>query len=317
MNLLLYLPGADPAPWLAGCAQYLPQARVQLWSDGDTLENLAPVDYALVWRPPGALLRACTGLRAIFNLGAGVDALLELERRAPGTLPSGVPVIRLDDAGMAQQMTDYVCHAVLRYFRRFDEYAAQQARREWRFIKPHAREAFTVGVMGLGQLGARVAQGLRAFDLSIRGWSRSPRECEGILCYSGADQFDAFLNGCKVLVNLLPNTPQTRDILNQRTFARLAAPAYIVNIARGAHLVEADLLAAIASQQIAGATLDVFRDEPLPATHPFWDEPRISITPHISALTLPADSIAQICKKITALERGERVSGEVDPKRGY
>ena len=140
---------------------------------------------------------------------------------------------------------------------------------------------------------------------------------DGIPCYAGAEQFNSFLDGCKVLVNLLPNTPQTRDILNLETFSRLAAPAYIVNVARGAHLVEADLLAAIANQQIAGATLDVFRDEPLAAAHPFWNEPRITITPHISALTLPADSIAQIAGKIAALERGERVTGEVDLKRGY
>ena len=257
------------------------------------------------------------GLRAIFNLGAGVDAVLEQERNAPGSLPAGVPLIRLDDAGMAQQMSDYVSHAVLHYFRRFDDYARQQANREWRFVKPYAREMFTVGVMGMGQLGSYVARSLRAFDLPVRGWSRSPRTVDGIPCYAGAEQFNSFLDGCKVLVNLLPNTPQTRDILNLETFSRLAAPAYIVNVARGAHLVEADLLAAIANQQIAGATLDVFRDEPLAAAHPFWNEPRITITPHISALTLPADSIAQIAGKIAALERGERVTGEVDLKRGY
>jgi len=317
MDLLLCLPGSNPAPWLAGCAQYLPEARVHLWTEGDSLENLAHIDYALVWKPPAALLQACTGLRAIFNLGAGVDAVLEQERNAPGSLPAGVPLIRLDDAGMAQQMSDYVCHAVLHYFRRFDDYARQQAHHEWRFIEPYARETFIVGVMGMGQLGSRVARSLRAFDLQVRGWSRSPKTMDDIPCYAGAAQFNTFLEGCKVLVNLLPNTPQTRDILNHETFSRLAAPAYIVNVARGAHLVEADLLAAIAGKQIAGATLDVFRDEPLPAAHPFWDEPRITITPHISALTLPADSVAQIAEKIAALARGESVAGQVDLTRGY
>jgi len=315
--LLLYLAGTDPTHWLAACAQHLPQARVRVWSESDTTEDLAGIDYALLWKPPPALLQKCGGMRAIFNLGAGVDALLDLEQRTPGTLPAGIPLIRLDDAGMAQQMIDYVCHAVLHYFRRFDDYARQQAGHEWRFIQPHARETFTVGVMGMGQLGSRVAQSLRGFGLPVRGWSRSPREYDGIRSYAGPAQFDAFLDGCKVLVNLLPNTPETRDILNQRTFAKLAAPAYIVNVARGAHLVEPDLLAAIASKQIAGATLDVFRDEPLTAAHPFWDEPRIRITPHISALTSPTDSIEQIAGKMEALASGEPVTGVVDRRRGY
>ena len=317
MEILLYLGAADPAAWLAACAQHLPAARVRIWSPSEAREAQAQVDYALLWKPPPALLQACSGARAIFNLGAGVDALLDLEQRQPGVLPAGVPIIRLDDAGMAQQMTDYVCHAVLHYFRRFDDYARQQDLCEWRVVEPHARETFHIGVMGLGQLGSRVAQGLHALDFPLRGWSRSPKELDGIQCYAGAGQFDAFLDGCKVLVNLLPNTPHTRDILNRHTFARLAAPAYIVNVARGVHLVEADLLAAIAGQQIAGATLDVLRDEPLPPVHPFWHEPRIRITPHISALTLPTDSVAQIAQKIAALARGERVAGEVDPARGY
>lgn len=313
MELLLYLAGTDPAPWLSACAHYLPDARVRIWAPGDD----GHADYALVWRPPPELLRGRSALRAIFNLGAGVDALLALEQRVPGSLPAGVPLIRLDDAGMGRQMLDYVCHAVLHYFRRCDDYARQQARREWHPLEAHARERFVIGVLGLGRLGAQVAQGLRQFDFPVRGWSRSPRQLDGIECYAGAAQFDAFLESCKVLVNLLPNTPQTQDILNRQSFARLAAPAYLVNVGRGAHLVEADLLAAIAAGQLAGATLDVFHEEPLPPAHPFWDEPRIRITPHISALTLPSDSVAQIAGKIAALARGERVAGEVDRQRGY
>jgi glyoxylate/hydroxypyruvate reductase A len=317
MELLLYLGGVDPAPWLAACALHLPAARVRIWSESDALQPQAPIDYALLWKPPPALFAACGSAHALFNLGAGVDALLDLNQRLPGILPAGVPLIRLDDAGMAQQMTDYVSHAVLHYFRRFDDYARQQRLHEWQMVEPHLRETFHIGVMGLGQLGSSVAQGLRALGFPLRGWSRSQKQLDGIRCHAGVGQFETFLDGCKVLVNLLPNTPQTRDILNRHTFARLATPAYLINVARGAHLVEADLLAAIAGGRIAGATLDVLRDEPLPAANPLWDEPRIRITPHISALTLPADSVAQIAQKIAALERGERVTGEVDPLRGY
>ncbi len=313
MDILLYLPDADLAHWQAACERHLPQARMRLWQEGDD----APADFALVWRPPAALLRDRPGLRAIFNLGAGVDGILALERAHPGTLPAGVPLIRLDDAGMARQMTEYACHAVLHYFRRCDDYDRQQAQGIWQPLPAHRREDFTIGVMGLGQLGAQVAAGLRAFGFPLRGWSRNPRQLEGIACYAGAAQFDAFLQDCKVLVNLLPHTPDTQDILNRQTFAKLAAPAYLVNVARGGHLVEADLLAAIAEGHIAGAALDVFREEPLAPAHPFWREPRIRITPHVSALTLPEESIEQIAGKITALTRGASVSGIVDLQRGY
>jgi glyoxylate/hydroxypyruvate reductase A len=313
MDILLHIPSAEQARWHAACERYLPHARVRLWQEGDD----APADFALVWRPPAALFKRRAGLRAIFNLGAGVDAILALERAHPGTLPAGVPLIRLDDAGMAQQMVEYASHAVLHFFRRNDDYERQQAQGIWQPLPAYRREDFTIGVMGLGRLGARVAAGLRAFGFPLRGWSRNPRRIEGIACHAGAAEFDAFLQGCKVLVNLLPHTADTQDILNRHTFARLAAPAYLVNVARGAHLVEADLLAAIAEGRIAGAALDVFREEPLAPAHPFWREPRIRITPHVSALTLPEESIEHIAGKIAALASGAPVSGIVDLQRGY
>jgi len=151
----------------------------------------------------------------------------------------------------------------------------------------------------------------------VRGYSRSAKQIEGVQTYAGEAQFDAFLDDVKVLVNLLPHTPDTNDVLNARTFGKLAHGAYLVNVARGAHLVEQDLLDAIQHGQIAGATLDVFREEPLPPDHPFWREPRIAITPHISALTLREDSVAQVSHKIQALLRGEPISGVVDLARGY
>jgi len=320
MDLLVYLADTDPAKWLAGFAKRMPHARVRAWTPGDS----GHADYAIVWKPPAQMLATRQGWRAIFNLGAGVDALLDLERATPGLLPPELPLIRLDDAGMASQMAEYVAHTVLRYMRRFDEYAAQQARREWRPLKPHPRTSFQVGVLGLGQLGAQVAQTLVGLGLPVRGWSRSAKDLPGIASFCGEQpfgaQFDAFLSGVRVLVNLLPNTPQTRDILNRDTFAKLAEqgePAYLINVARGAHLVEADLLTALAQQQIAAATLDVFREEPLPQDHPFWSEPRITITPHISALTLRDESIEQIVAKIAAREQGMAVKGMVEVARGY
>ncbi|CAB3796782.1 Glyoxylate/hydroxypyruvate reductase A [Paraburkholderia ultramafica] len=313
MKILFYIPQADAAAWLHDFARALPEAELREWQPGDT----APADFAVVWRPPREMLAGRDTLRAIFNLGAGVDAMLALEHEQLGTLPRNAQLIRLEDTGMAPQMAEYVTHAVLRYLRRFDEYQMLQNERRWEVLDPHPRETFTVGVLGLGVLGAQVAQALAAFGMPVRGYSRSARQIDGIVTFAGEAQFDAFLDGVKVLVNLLPHTPDTGDVLNARTFSKLARGAYLINVARGGHLVEADLLDALASGQLAAATLDVFREEPLPADHPFWQAPRITITPHMSALTLREESVEQVARKINALTRGDTVSGVVNLERGY
>ncbi|MEW9584048.1 2-hydroxyacid dehydrogenase [Paraburkholderia sp. DGU8] len=313
MKILFYLPQTDADQWLHDFARALPEADLREWQPGDT----APADFAIVWRPPHDMLAGRDDLRAVFNLGAGVDALLALEHEQPGTLPRNAQLIRLEDTGMGPQMAEYVTHAVLRYLRRFDEYQTLQNERRWQVLDPHPRETFTVGVLGLGVLGAQVAQAVAAFGLPVRGYSRSARQIDGITTFAGAAQYDAFLDGVKVLVNLLPHTPDTHDVLNARTFSKLARGAYLINVARGGHLVEADLLDALASGQLAAATLDVFRDEPLRADHPFWQTPRITITPHMSALTLREESVEQVARKIKALMRGETVGGVVNLERGY
>ncbi|MFM0271384.1 2-hydroxyacid dehydrogenase [Paraburkholderia aspalathi] len=313
MKILFYMPHSDAAAWLHDFAHALPEADLREWQPGDT----DPADFAVVWRPPREMLAGRDGLRAIFNLGAGVDAILGLEHEQPGTLPRSAQLIRLEDTGMALQMAEYVTHAVLRYLRRFDEYQTLQNERRWEVLDPHPRETFTVGVLGLGVLGTHVAQAVAAFGMPVRGYSRSARQIDGITTFAGEAQFDAFLDDVKVLVNLLPHTPDTGDVLNTRTFSKLAKGAYLINVARGGHLVEQDLLEALASGQVAAATLDVFREEPLPPDHLFWQEPRITITPHISALTLREESVAQVARKMTALMRGETVSGVVDIERGY
>ncbi|REG60687.1 glyoxylate/hydroxypyruvate reductase A [Paraburkholderia sp. BL6669N2] len=313
MKILFYMPHADAAAWLHDFARALPDADLREWQPGDC----APADFAVVWRPPREMLAGRDDLRAIFNLGAGVDAILALEHEQPGTLPRNAQLIRLEDTGMAPQMAEYATHAVLRYLRRFDEYQTLQNERRWEVLEPHPRDTFTVGVLGLGVLGAHVARTLAAFGLPVRGYSRSARQIDGITTFAGEAQFDAFLDGVKVLVNLLPHTPETGNVLNARTFAKLAHGAYLINVARGAHLVEQDLLDVIASGQITAATLDVFREEPLPPDHLFWQEPRITITPHVSALTLREESVAQVAQKIAALVRGDTISGVVNIEHGY
>ncbi len=309
MNIIYYAAGVQPEIWLDAFHHYLPDAQIRRWQEGDD----APADYALVWKPPAAMLRGRRDLKAIFILGAGVDAILQLG----DALPANVPLIRVDDAGMGVQMAEYVSHAVLRYFRRFDEYEVQQNAQLWRPLPAYDKAEFSIGLLGLGVLGNRIIDGLREFGFPLFGWSRSPKNIDGVSCYSGADGLDAFLRATQVLVLILPLTTDTENLIDATQLAKLKSGAYIINVARGGHIVEADLLSMVQSGHIAGATLDVFREEPLALTHPFWQEKRIRITPHISALTVRKESAKQIAEKIAALERGEVVVGVVDQSKGY
>jgi glyoxylate/hydroxypyruvate reductase A len=301
-----------PQPWVDGLKAAFPDAEVSLWSAGDE-----PADYAVVWSPPQQFFDEQTKVKGIFNIGAGVDALMKLR------LPASVPVVRLDDAGMSAQMAEYVCHAVIRHFREFDSYEADIAAGKWSYRKPRLRTDFPIGVMGLGVLGERVSRALAQFDFPVNGWSRSPKTIEGVKGFSGeagGQGFKDFLAASRILVCLLPLTPDTQGIMNLDTLSRLQPGGYVINVARGSHLVDGDLITLIDNGHLAGATLDVFRTEPLPADHAFWKHPKITITPHTSARTLREESIAQIAKKIRSLAAGAPIStlaGVVDPKKGY
>lgn len=293
-------------PWLAALRTALPQAEIEVWAPG-----AGPADYAVVWAPPQAFLDEQPQLKALFSLGAGVDALTQLK------LPPQTKLVRLDDAGMSVQMAEYVVHALIRHFREFDVYQQDVAQGKWSFRRPRLRQDFPVGIMGLGVLGQRVARAVQAFEFPVLGWSRSAKAVDGVRCFSGAAQLPEFLAETKVLVCLLPLTTETQGILNRTILAQLQPGGYVINVARGAHLVEEDLIELLDSGYLAGATLDVFRQEPLPAGHPFWRHPKIIVTPHTAARTLRDESVAQIAQKIMHLERGEPIAGVVDHIRGY
>ncbi|MDA5479429.1 glyoxylate/hydroxypyruvate reductase GhrA [Yersinia intermedia] len=313
MNIIFYHPFFEAKQWLSGIESRLPSAKIRQWRRGDT----QPADYALVWQPPHEMLARRVDLKGIFALGAGVDAILDQERRYPGTLPTGVPLVRLEDSGMSVQMREYVVANVLRYFRRMDEYQLQQQQKMWQPLEPHQHDNFTVGILGAGVLGKSVAHKLAEFGFTVRCWSRTPKQIDGVTSFAGNEKLPAFLQGTQLLINLLPNTPETVGILNQSLFSQLNNRAYVINIARGAHLLERDLLAAMRAGKIAAATLDVFAEEPLPPMHPFWTHPRITITPHIAAITLPEAAMDQVVANIHAIEGGRVPAGLVDVVRGY
>ena len=306
MRILFHASQNKAEPWLAALRTALPGADIAEWQPG-----AAPADHVVVWSPPQQLFDEQPGLRGIFNMGAGVDALLNLQ------LPPNAVLVRLDDAGMSVQMAEFVCHAIIRHFRELDVYERDVAEGKWSFRKPRLRAEFPVGIMGLGVLGERVAQAVAQFEFPVLGWSRSPKDLAGVQCFAGEAGFQRFLAATRILVCLVPLTPETEGILNRNTLQQLQPGGYLINVARGRHLVEEDLIPLLDSGQLAGATLDVFRTEPLPPEHPFWRHPKITITPHTSARTLREDTVQQIARKLLALERGEPIAGVVDRQRGY
>jgi glyoxylate/hydroxypyruvate reductase A len=310
MRILLHRADGKTEPWIKDFGKFLPEAEIELWHAGEKCQTC---DYAVVWSPPEAMLAELAQVKAIFVTGAGVDALLKFS----DALPPHIPIIRLGDAGMAMQMAEYVTHSVLRYFRRFDEYEAQARAGQWAPLPQHAKQDFAIGVLGMGVLGTAVLEALAPFGFPLRGWSRTEKSMAGVQCFHGEQGLDTFLRGTRVLVCMLPLTPETGNVVNRTNMCKLPQGAFLINVARGAHLAEPDLLTLIKSGHIAAATLDVFRNEPLPAQHPFWQEPRITITPHISALTLRRESVQQIAEKIRKVEQGQPVADVVDRNRGY
>jgi glyoxylate/hydroxypyruvate reductase A len=308
VNIVFYSAAENGATWLEALSRVMPEAKIGAWPKTESGE----ADYAIVWKPPQELLAALPKAKAVFNLGAGVDAFAETSALRPD-----LPIIRLEDAGMAEQMVEFACHAVLRCYRELDVYAEQQRAAMWRPRRRLDKRSFGIGVLGLGVMGAAVAQALARFGFPIFGWSRTRKTIAGVASRAGVGELDAVLARARVLVCLLPSTRETRGLLDRARLSRLPRGACVVNVARGELLVEEDLVALLDEGHLSAAILDVFRDEPLPAQHAFWHHPKITVTPHISAATLIDESVEQIAVKIRRLERGLPVTGIVAPERAY
>jgi glyoxylate/hydroxypyruvate reductase len=288
--------------------------RVWLLPDGDC--KPAEVHYAAVWKPGHGELAAFANLRAIFNLGAGVDALM-----ADSSLPK-VPLVRVAVGDLTSRMTEFVVLHVLMHHRQEPYLRASQHAKRWQPKFQWPASAISVGIMGLGMLGSNAADALRRLGFRVSGWSRSPKQIEGIDCFCGKAQLDAFLQRTDILVCLLPLTPETRQILNRGLFAKLnrdgpiGAPV-LINAGRGGLQNEADILACLDDGTLGAASLDVFAEEPLPADSPFWTHPKVVLTPHNAADTDPDEISKYVAQQIDRFEAGGALENVVDPARGY
>jgi glyoxylate/hydroxypyruvate reductase A len=270
------------------------------------------IEYALVWKPPQGELKTYPNLKAIFSLGAGIDHLA-----SDPELPQGVPVVRMVEPGLTAGMTEFVIMSVLYHHRFMLDYAAQARAHRWHEIDQVPAWERRVGIMGLGVLGGDAAEALVGLRFDVAGWSGSPKDLPGVTSFHGADGFLPFLNRSDILVCLLPLTPETTDILDARAFAALPKGAALISVGRGPQVVEEDLLAALDSGHLDGATLDVFREEPLPADSPFWDHPRVVVIPHVASMTIARGACEFVIDNIRRFEAGQALRHVVDLDKGY
>lgn len=289
--------------------QALPQQKVVCWPQPVEMKQ---VRYAVVWNPPAGFFREMQQLQAVFVLGAGVDRLL-----ARDDLDPAIPLLRLGDAGMAQQMLEYVLYGVLHVQRRLGQYRRQQQAMQWQALQAGSASQTRIGVLGLGEIGGRVAQALAAMNYHLAGWSRQGRQLAGVEDFTGEDGLKTLLQRSDILINLLPATAQTHGVLNEERLRLLPKGAALINAGRGEQLDEAALLALLDEGHIGFAMLDVFQTEPLPVEHPFWTHPGVLLTPHIAAMTLIEPAIAQITANLHALQQGLPLHGLVKRQRGY
>ena len=273
--------------------------------------DAADADVAVCWNPPEGAVAALPKLRLVHSIAAGVDNIL-----CDPSLPR-VPLCRVVDPQHARGMSEFVTWGVLHFHRQLDRVMANQRNGVWHRYDQQAPSTCSVGVMGLGEIGSRVAADLHRLGFSVRGWARRPKDLPGIATFAGAAALDAFLSGTNILVCLLPLTGETRGILRARTLESLPRGAKLIHVGRGEHLVPRDLLNALKEEHLAGAIVDVFPDEPLPASDPFWNAPNMIVTPHMASVASSETSGLQVAQNVRRLVRGEPLVNVVDVARGY
>jgi len=308
---LVFMSQVDKASlWEKHLKAELPELEFSIWPEGT--ENPDEVDYVLAWKPPAGEIAKFKNLKAILSLGAGVDGIV-----CDPDLPKNVPISRLVDRCLTQGMAEYITYWVLHHHRRMGDYAASMADKNWINYLQADTEERNIGILGLGELGSDAARALTAFNFKVSGWSRSSKTRDGVTCFFGADGLKEIIAQSEILICLLPLTDETESILNTDLFAQMPENSVLINCARGAHLVDDDLITALDSGHLSAAVLDVFHVEPPNPNHPFWDHPKITMTPHMASLTVPSSAALYIADNIRRVERGELPLNLLDLDKGY
>ena len=310
-TLLLVVPQTWAPLWLPHLAQIAPELTLRVVErDAYAPES---IDYVMSFRPKPGYLKTLPNLKAVFSIGAGVDGFL-----ADPEYPKHVPLVRFVEKGLAEEMAQFCVMHVLIHYRMQRDFDRAQRDGKWRqALLPKRPHETRVGILGIGEIGTVVAERLLPFGFTLVGWSRTRKHVEGVESFAGDNELPAFLSRTDILICLLPLTKETRGILNAKLFAQLPKDAFVINVARGGHLVDADLIAALDSGHLSGAVLDVFHQEPLPEGNPFWTHPKVTVTPHIAAITEPRVAAQHVVDNIRRMERGETLQNVVDLNRGY
>jgi len=307
---MLFISSTDRVePWRAAFAQLAPEIEFVAWPD---VPDPAAIEFAAVWKYPPGTLKKFPNLKLVSSLGAGIDHIL-----GDPDFPADLPFVRLVDPTLTTGMVEYALWATLRYHRQMVEYEAFQRAADWHPMEAPSTPARRVGIAGIGAIGGAIARTVAGLGFDVAGWSRGGHKLPGIASFAGAEGWVPFLARTDILICVLPLTEATRGILDARAFAAMPAGGFVVNIARGGHVVDADLLAALDRGHLAHATLDVTDPEPLPAGHRFWGHPKITLTPHIASLTDPRTAVPQVVDNFRRFRAGKPLINRVDRANGY
>jgi len=306
MSVLVISPGRDPGPWIEAFRNQHSDMKIYAYPEAHDPDE---IEYAISWKHPRGIFIHYPNLKVIASMGAGVDHII----RDPD-IPENIIITRIVDDQLAVDMSDFVLALVMDHIRNISFHHNSH---NWEPIQYRRIEAEHIGIMGLGILGSAVAKTLIKNRFNVSGWSKTPKELPGVNNFSGEKQLEKFLNKSTILICLLPLTPETENILNKEFFEKLPKGAYLINVARGQHLVEFDLLEMIDKGHLYGASLDVFRTEPLPQEHPFWNHPKIKITPHIASITNAERVVPQLIENFRRLKEGKELKNTIERNLGY
>ena len=270
------------------------------------------VEFAAVWKAPAGALSGFPNLKAVQSLGAGVEHIFDFQK-----IDENIPVARIVDPQLSEDMWEYVLMLTLNHLKNIPIYFQQQSKKEWKQHRYKTIKETTVSILGLGKIGSHVASRFSEIGFNVQGWSNSKKNIPDVISFFGKNGFDEILSNTDFLINILPLTSDTEGILNKTNLSKLKKDAYLINVGRGGHLVDEDLLELIDSEHLSGAALDVFQEEPLPVNHPFWGHPKITAMPHVAGLTNPKTAVLQMVENYKRVKRGEGLINEVSHVRKY